>query len=156
MGTGPAEEAFEAAVGALARKELTRAELATRLRKRGFDAEAVELAIERLADIGEIDDARFARRYAEDKRQLRGWGTERIRETLRGRGVAGEDIEEALRALGGEAEVESAVELLARRADGLDSEAARSRALGFLARRGYDSETAYEAIRIAERTARAA
>ena len=156
MAADPAEEAFEAAVGALARKELTRAELATRLRKRGFDAEAAEVAIERLADIGEIDDARFARRYAEDKRQLRGWGTERIREALRGRGVADEDIEEALRGLGGEAEVESAVELLARRADALDSETARSRALGFLARRGYDSETAYEAIRIAERTARAA
>ena len=42
----------------------------------------IEAAIARLTEIGELDDERFACRYAEDKRELRGWGPERIREAL--------------------------------------------------------------------------
>jgi hypothetical protein len=43
------------------------------------------------------------------------------------------------------------VELLRDRGTELGDERARSRALGLLARRGYGSEVAYEAIRVAER-----
>ena len=45
------------------------------------------MCIERLTEAGGIDDARFARLFAEDKRALRGWGPERIEEALRARGV---------------------------------------------------------------------
>ena len=51
-------------------------------------SEEIEAAVARLTEIGELDDERFARRYAEDKRELRGWGAERIREALASRGVA--------------------------------------------------------------------
>ena len=56
------------------------------LERRGYGAEEIEAAIDRLTEVGELDDERFARRYAEDKRELRGWGAERIREALLSRG----------------------------------------------------------------------
>ena len=97
--------------------------------------------------MGELDDARFARRYAEDKRELSGWGPERIRETLLSRGVLLDDIEAALDADSLDEQLERATELLERKGGDLDSDVARGRALGFLTRRGYDYEIAYEAVR---------
>ena len=44
----------------------------------------VEEVIALLIEAGAIDDASFARRYAEDKRQLAGWGPDRISAALDG------------------------------------------------------------------------
>jgi len=148
----PGPDAFERALGALAHRERTTAELAAWLRQRGFATGAVEAALTRLIEIGELDDERFARRYAEDKRELRGWGAERIREALLSKGLERSLIDAAL-ADGIEQELERAVELLERREASLDDDAQRGRALAYLARRGYDSATAYEAIRRSERRA---
>ena len=104
--------------------------------------------------MGELDDERFARRYAEDKRELRGWGAERIREALASRGVAPALVEAALEADSHGAQVGRASDLLARRGRPLDADADRARALGYLTRRGYEYEIAYEAIRLAAARAR--
>jgi regulatory protein len=147
------DEAFERALEALSRKERTEGELASWLSKRGFDGEEVEAALTRLIEVGELDDARFARRYAEDKRQLRGWGPERIRAALEARGVGSAEIEAALGADDHDGQLERAVALLRRRSDALDQEAGRARALAYLTRRGYDYELAYDAVRRCERDA---
>jgi regulatory protein len=145
------EDAFERAVGALGQRERTTAELVSWLGERGYAPAEVEAAIERLIAIGELDDERFARRYAEDKRELRGWGADRIREALAAKGLDRAAIEAAIGA--DEGELERAVLLLQRRGDPAVDEASRARALGFLARRGYESEVAYEAVRAYERRA---
>jgi regulatory protein len=152
----PAREAFEKAVGALGQRERTVAELESWLAARGYEAHVIDNAIGRLTEIGELDDERFARRYAEDKRDLRGWGAERIREALQHRGVAPVLIEAALAGESHETEVERATGLLAQRGRGLADEAGRASALAYLTRRGYDYDIAYDAIRRAERGRRAA
>ena len=48
----------------------------------GFEPAEIEAAVGLLVETGGLDDERFARRFAEDKRELRGWGPERIREAL--------------------------------------------------------------------------
>ena len=109
-----------------------------------------------LTEAGAIDDASFARRYAEDKRQLAGWGPDRISTALEGRGVAQEHIEAALRGEDEEAQLERAVRLLGDRGMACASERERERALGLLVRRGYPLDLAYEAVRATERLADAA
>jgi regulatory protein len=146
-------EAFERALEALSRKERTSAELIEWLGARGFAEAEVAEALERLAEVGELDDARFALRYAEDKRELRGWGPDRIREALAARGVATPEIEAALEADDRDDQLERAVSLLARRGDDLDDEAGRARGLAFLTRRGYDYDLAYDAVRRCARRA---
>jgi regulatory protein len=141
------EEALSLALEALSRKERTVAELGTWLRGRGVEHGQVEEVVDQLVSTGVLDDARYARRYAEDKRELSGWGSERIRDALFERGIADEDVEEALGAGGVEGEIELALGLLRNRGLRLDDPRERQRALGLLARRGYDSEVAYEAIR---------
>jgi len=148
-----AQDAFEAALRALERKERTAAELTAWLESRGYAPGAIEAAVSRLTEIGELDDARFARRYADDKRELRGWGASRIREALEARGVGPALIDSALSAESHEAQVGRAGELLARRGRPLMDQDDRARALGYLTRRGYDYEIAYEAVRVAARDA---
>jgi regulatory protein len=144
-------DAFDRAVEALGHRERTTAELATWLADRGFDRAEIEAALGRLIELGELDDERFARRYAEDKRELAGWGGDRIREALLKRGLDRELIDASVAEEPYDVQLERAVELLATRGDSLADEQSRARALGFLARRGYESDLAYEAIRRRER-----
>jgi regulatory protein len=116
------------------------------LRARGVDhAESADV-IDHLVSTGVLDDARYARQYAEDKRALKHWGNERIRAALVDRGISSDDVEEAL-AGGTEEEIDRAVEVLTERGGTLSDALERQKALGMLARRGYESEVAYEAIR---------
>ena len=140
-------ESLSIALKALERKERTVAEMGSWLRARGVGSEEVEEVVDRLVSSGVLDDARYARRYAEDKRELRRWGSERIRAALLDRGIDPADAEAALADAGQEQEIERAVELLRDRDASLEDALERQRALGALVRRGYDSEVAYEAIR---------
>ena len=100
-----------------------------------------------LTEAGAIDDASFARRYAEDKRNLAGWGPDRISKSLEGRGVAREHVEAALGGEDADAQFERAIGLLGDRGLACESERERERALRLLVRRGYPLELAYEAVR---------
>ena len=140
------EEALALALKALARKERTVAEMGTWLRQRGLADDEVEVVVGHLAEGGILDDARFAAQYAADKRELAGWGSDRIRAALLERGVTAADVEAAI-AEEPASEVERAAAVLVERGLSLRGERDRSRAFGFLWRRGYGAETVYEAIR---------
>jgi regulatory protein len=141
------QEAFERGLAALRRRERGTAELAEWLAGRDFTSAEIGTAIARLTEVGELDDRRFAERFAEDKRELRGWGPERIREALAARGIPRELIDSALRGDDHAEQLARAALLLAKRGQPLTTDAERNRALAFLTRRGYDYELAYEAIR---------
>jgi regulatory protein len=146
-------DAFERAVEALSHRERTAAELTEWLDARGFARLEIEAAIDRLIEDGAVDDERFAIRFAEDKRELRGWGPDRIREGLARRGLERELIDAALEGDGHSTQLERAIELLERRGDPPVDERSRARALAFLARRGYEADLAYDAVRTTERRA---
>jgi regulatory protein len=143
--------AFELAVGAISRKERTVAELREWLAARDVESGEAEEAVTRLIEIGELDDERFARRYADDKRELHGWGPDRIREALVERGIDRPIAEAAAGGDGAGQQAERAADLLRGRGTNLAGEASRAKALAYLARRGYDYEVAYQAVRLAER-----
>jgi regulatory protein len=152
----PSQDPYELALKALSYKERTEAELRGWLAERGVEEAEIEEVIALLIEAGAIDDASFARRYAEDKRQLAGWGPDRISTALAGRGVAVEHIDAALGVENEDAQLERAVTLLGDRGVHCGSERERKRALGLLVRRGYPLELAYEAVRRVERLADAA
>jgi regulatory protein len=122
------------------------------LERRGVDEPERAEVIARLVAEGVLDDERFARRYAEDKRDLAGWGPDRIREALLARGVDREHVEAALAGEGEAEQLKRAVAMLHKRGLRCDSDPERDRALRLLVRRGYALELAYEAVRAAERS----
>jgi regulatory protein len=145
------DDAYELALRALSYKERTESELRGWLAERGVDGGEIEEVIALLAEAGAIDDASFARRYAADKRELAGWGHDRIAAALEGRGVAREHIEAALAGENEGRQLERATALLRERGMSCASRRERERALRLLVRRGYPLELAYEAVRAAER-----
>ena len=145
-------DAFTSALEALSHKERTAGELGALLAKPGYSLEEIEEAVERLVAAQALDDEQFARRFAEDKRELRGWGPERIEEALLARGLEPATIAAALAGDGIEGQLERAIGLLERRGEVVDDQASRTRALASLARRGYGSELAYDAVRGFERS----
>lgn len=122
------------------------------LAERTGDREEVERLIDFLTRNLALDDTRFSRAFADDKRELAGWGSERIEAALRQRGVDPRLAREAA-AAGGETEVERAIRVLGSRSFDLETDRDRRRALGMLARRGYSADDAYTAIRAMRRAA---
>ena len=148
---------MELAYRQLGRRDRTIAELRWYLRRRVSDHAAVEAAIRELREQGYLDDARYAQRFAEDRRTLDGWGTERIARRLSDAGVAPDIVDALLDDRDSEDELSAAVAILRRRLGSPpDDDRSRERALGLLVRRGYELELAYDAVRAFERDARAA
>jgi regulatory protein len=142
------EHALALAWKHLNRRERTRDEMRKHLAKRGVEQEAAEQAIAELAEGGYLDDARFAQRFAEDRRTLDSWGSERIARRLEELGVDRDLVDAAVGTRDAHQELEAAVELLrVRRTGPIGDARARQRALGLLVRRGYDVELAGDAIR---------
>jgi regulatory protein len=132
----------------VARRDRTVAEVRRHLERRGLDAGAIDGAVAELAAQGYLDDARYARRFTEDRVTLDGWGSERIERTLRELGVDGEHVSAALRGRDPGTELDAAIALLRRRwREPPATDRDRERALGFLVRKGYDLDLAYDAIR---------
>ena len=159
------ERAFALALAELARRERTVAQILQLLVRRGVERGPAEGAVARLIGLGLLDDARYARLFAEDRRTLHGWGSERIARALAERGVERGLIARALggeavggRAGGGgerigwedggrEAELERALALLRRRFPQPPRGAReRNRALGILVRKGFELELARDAL----------
>ena len=143
------ERALQLAYKALGRRERTVAELRAFLERRRVGPAGIEAALAELRASGLVDDARYASRFAEDKRTLERWGRDRIARELRRRGLGPDLVEAALATREPQAELESALALLSERfPTPPGDDRGRDRAWRLLVRRGYDPELAYEAIRV--------
>lgn len=119
-----------------------------RLERDQLPTAAIESAIAELVEYGYLDDRRYARVFAEDKRNLEQWGRERIERALRERGVDQELIAAAVAEDARASELDRACALLSKRFPlGPAEHRDRERAFGMLVRKGYDSELAADAVR---------
>jgi regulatory protein len=142
------ERAIQLGYRAVGYRDRTVAELRTFLERKRVEPDAIADAVAELTAAGFLDDARFARRFAEDKRELERWGNERIARELHRRGIAPDLIDRVVADRGREAELATALLLLEQRMPAPPSDdRERERAWRLLIRRGYDSEVAYEAVR---------
>ena len=147
------ERAIELAYRAVGYRERTVAELRSFLERKRVGPCAIEEAVSELHQAGFLDDARYARRFAEDKRELDGWGSKRIARDLHRRGVPPDLVEAAIAGHGRESELSTALRLLEARLRPPGDDRERARAWRLLVRRGYDADVAYEAVRRFEREA---
>jgi SOS response regulatory protein OraA/RecX len=131
-------DAFAAVVSALARTDLSTAELDRRLARSGFDEPARQHALDRALAAGYLDDARVARERA---RRLadRGSADAAIRLDLERRGLSPELVEDAVAALPDERE--RAEQVAARLGGGV-------RAARALVRKGFADDVVERTIRL--------
>ncbi|MGH3033881.1 MAG: regulatory protein RecX [Gaiellaceae bacterium] len=128
--------ALEAGLRALERRDLSRARLEERLRRRRLGPAAEKEAVATLEEAGLVDDARLAHTRAQAL-AARGWGDAAVAARLRQEGLPDEAVRAALAGLSQEEERARAV---------AGSASDRRRAWGLLARRGFSPESAEAAL----------
>ncbi len=136
------------AIRMLARREYGRAELTQRLLLRGAARDDIERALDRLAQLGYLSDARYAQGVVAQKAGR--YAKRAIVHALKAKGIGTPVTTEALAALAGSDEVAEAAALWQRRfgvAPANDKEKARQ--LRFLFSRGYSTSIAFKVLRMA-------
>jgi regulatory protein len=142
------QHALDLAFRFLGHRDRTVAEVRERLSAEGTDPAIVDDTVDELHHLGYLDDARYAQRFAEDRRTIDAWGAERIERRLLALGVDPALIAAALDERGAGEELEAALAVLRRRfARPPADDRSRDRALGLLVRKGYELELAYDAVR---------
>ena len=137
----------------LGRRDRTVAEIRAHLKKKEIEESDIDAVVDELTEQGYLDDARFAQRFCEDRRLLDGWGADRIERKLREHGVEREHVSAALAGFDHGSELDAALAVLrTRHREPPADDRERERALGFLVRKGYDLEVAYDAVRALARS----
>jgi regulatory protein len=129
----------------------TRAELAEQLTKRGYPEDVSGQVLDRLTDVGLIDDVDFAEQWVRSRRLNAGKGKRALAAELRTKGVDGDVITATLESIDADAERERAEQLvqakLRREALAGDDDAKVLRRLvAMLARRGYSQSMAFDVV----------
>jgi regulatory protein len=144
-------DCHERALRLLAVRPRARRELESRLRQAGFETAEVASELDRLEEVGLLDDGAFARELSDHHMTVRGSSRRAVAAALASKGVSRETIDQTLAGME-EDESVRALEVAmdrARRLTSLRPEAAYGRLVSFLARRGYDSGISREAARAA-------
>ncbi|HEX6209449.1 MAG TPA: regulatory protein RecX [Methylomirabilota bacterium] len=164
------DAAVEIAARYLATRPRSRREVERRLQRAGADEAVIDATLDRLEQLGFVDDAAFVRWWAEQRDRHSPRGRRMVEAELRQRGVSREAIEslresweDPERAPGDEglpgSDAERARIALERHLRGrpVPEEPRALQRLGmFLMRRGFDPETVRSAIRAAQRDSGAA
>lgn len=128
----------------------TRAELHEALTARGVPEQASTKVLDRLADVGLVDDRAFAGDYVLSRQRDRGLAVREISRQLRDKGVDETVIAAAVSGIGADAEAAAARQLVARKLRSmtrLAPEVKTRRLVGMLARKGYSPSMAFQVVR---------
>ena len=149
-GAADVEAAFRTVLRALEMRSYAKGDLGRRLQRKGHPRPAVDAALERVAQLGLLDDAAFAQTYVET-RAARGRGPSRLTRDLLSMGVERGVIDRALAAQWPEGSDRSSVPLAlvqkrAAQLGPLPRQTMRRRLVAYLARRGFTGRDITEMV----------
>lgn len=136
----------------LGRRLHSRYELTTKLKSKGYESELINIVFNELEDKNYLNDCEFADAFARDKRKFRRFGSYRIKNELIKRRVNKEIIEQVISEVFPEGnDMEEAVyhinkKIKNKTVDELDDKNLKNKLITFLIRKGFDFETAKNAI----------
>jgi regulatory protein len=139
------KQAIIAALNQIAFRPRASGELIRKLREKGYAPEAAEAAVQRMLDLGYLNDADFADRWIENRQEHKPRSRKMLQQELRQKGIDPETIRDALENTEID-EFSDALGLARKKAgsmQGLDQVTRHRRLSGFLGRRGYT----YDVIR---------
>ncbi|MEE2031074.1 recombination regulator RecX [Rhodococcus chondri] len=160
-GGGTEAQAKDVCLRLLTDRARSRAELAAKLEQKGFAEDVAGRALDRLTEVGLIDDADFAQQWAQSRHLHSGRGKRAIAQELRRKGIDPDDAAAALDGIDSAAERDRAADLVRRKlrtqrplpteGDRREIAAERDklvrRLVGMLARRGYPQGMAFDVVR---------
>jgi regulatory protein len=148
----PATAARNIVLRRLTRAPQTRAQLADALAAKGIADDVAEQVLDRMTDVGLINDAEFAALYVRSRRSSRGLAPRVLAQELRAKGVDAELIDAELGGISHDDDRALAESLVARKlaaTAGLDPEARTRRLAGMLIRKGFHPGMSFDIVRSA-------
>lgn len=136
------EHAKERAFTLLAYRPRSRAELLKRLRDDGYPAAVSAAAVDRIAELGYVDDRAYAESLVRSKRAS-GWGERKIRRTLASKGIDADVVEDVFASMDDD-EFERASRLVSGRP--CTSPKDRDRLVRRLVSRGFSPTVAFSVV----------
>ncbi|WP_425309419.1 regulatory protein RecX [Ammonicoccus fulvus] len=128
----------------------SRSELAEILRKRNVPIEAADAVLDRMTEVGLIDDAAYAQSWVDSRQQRRHLSRSVLRRELQQKGIDRDVVAEAIGQVTVDDEREAAVALAEKKLRsmrGLDAAVKRRRIVGALARKGFGSDLVGSVLR---------
>jgi regulatory protein len=146
----PAAEAQAICLRLLTARPRSRAELADALRRREIPEEVSEPVLDRLSEVGLVDDAAFAESAAHSGHRHRGLGRRALLAELRRRGVSSKIADQAVAGVGPDDEEQRARELVRRKLHTSivrDVSTLARKLSKMLVRKGYSEALAWRVVR---------
>ncbi len=134
-------KAYIAAVRYLSVRPRSRREVVDYLRRKAFTDEDAAFAVERLEQIGMVDDQKFAAAWVADRQALRPRSRRVLAQELLAKGVGRSDVEATLAEVDDDAEVAAATALAAKKRK-LPQYTDPRKLLDYLMRQGYSYDVA--------------
>lgn len=128
----------------------SRAQLEDKLSQRGCEADVAAEVLDRMEQVGLVDDASYAQSLVRSQQASRGLARRALQQELRRKGVDEDTASTALEGISDDHEEERARELVAKKLrsmHGLEPAVQTRRLAGMLARKGYSSEMAWRVVR---------
>jgi regulatory protein len=144
------EETREKALKYLEYRAHSEKELSDKLRRAGARAEDIESALEFVQRYNFVNDADYARRLARDLKKLKKYGSYRIRQELKFKGISEEYISEAMAQFEEEDETDALLPLVEKRLRGNFEQKNIDRVIRYFAYRGYRFEDIKRCVDIAK------
>jgi len=145
------EQARALCLRLLTARARTRAELAGQLAKRGYPNDVSTRVLDRLADVGLVDDVDFAEQWVHSRRVNAGKGKRALAAELHTKGVDDDVITSVLGGINPDAErvrAEQLVRKKLRRENLSDEVRVIRRLVAMLGRRGFDQSMAYDVVSV--------
>lgn len=150
QGRQEAQAALDRAMTRLSSRARGRAEMEKYLEEKGFSAEAVQSAVEKLEGYGYLNDGEYAAMFVRDRVSLKPSGRRAIAVELKRLGIGEEESSSALEQYSGEDELAAALRIaekdMRRTAGEKDARKRRAKVYAGLARRGFSHDLINEAI----------
>lgn len=149
-GGGTEAQAKDACLRLLSDRARSRSELEKKLTSRGFETDIITRALDRLQEIGLIDDADFANQWVHSRHTYSGKGKRALAVELRLKGIDQDVASDALSQIDSEDERERATELVRRKLRNKpidDRDKVMRRLVAMLARKGYPASMAYDVVK---------
>jgi regulatory protein len=134
----------------LSRRPRSAKEVHQHLKRKAYPPEWINFAVQRLQEQGYLNDRQFAKQWTSHRIRSQKKGRLWIRQELAEKGIAKEQIAEAIQEVDKDTEYRNALELARRRwkgGDSVDERKQRQKLMAFLLRRGYPSSIVHRALR---------
>ncbi len=140
------QQAVDSAAHFLSYRPRSRQEMRRNLAEKEFDSTVIEAALDRLTQMGYLDDVAFARFWTQNRADFKPLSHRALRQELRQKGIADPAIDEALSQLDESGMADQAARSQVRKLRNSTPRVFRAKLSAFLMRRGFSYDTTEDAV----------